>query len=106
MNKKRYERWWQLHVRVARGESLSAAEQVLYDAGLADLDAEDKAQWEDANLALLRRLKEEIERLESTHAQLQARSHRLDRQIWTLEGAYMGLTGLELSSQGHATSPV
>ena len=42
-----------------------------------------------------------VERLEMTHAQLQARSHRLDRQIWTLEGVYMSLTGLELSRQDY-----
>lgn len=101
-----YQRWWQLHIRVARGESLGVDEQALYEAGLTELDIEEKRQWEDAGLELLRQLKAEVEGLEAAHAQLQARSQRLDRRIWTLEGAYMSLTGLELSSQSHVASPV
>lgn len=100
------QQWWQLHIRAAKGESLSAGEQAVYEAGLAELDAEEQLLWQDANLDLLRRLKAEVERLEATHAQLQATSQRLDRRIWTLEGAYMGLTGLELSSHSHAAPPV
>jgi hypothetical protein len=42
---------------------------------------------EDAGLKLLRQLKAEVEGLEAAQAQLQARSQRLDRRIWTLEGA-------------------
>lgn len=106
MDKATYQQWWQLHIRAARGESLSAGEQAIYEAGLAELDAEEKLLREDANLHLLRRLKAEVERLEATHAQLQAKSQRLDRRIWMLEGAYMGLTGLELSSQSHVASPL
>lgn len=106
MDQATYQQWWQLHIRAANGESLSTGEQAVYEVGLAELDAEEKLLWEDANLDLLRRLKAEVERLEATHAQLQAKSQRLDRRIWTLEGATMGLTGLELSSQSHVASPV
>ena len=104
MDQTTYERWWQLHLRVAKGEELDAAERVIYAAGLTELDVEEKTQWENGNLTMLRRLRAEVESLETTRAQLQARSHHLDRQIWTLEGAYMALTGLELSSQGYAPS--
>ena len=55
---------------------------------------------------MLRNLKAEVDLLEATHARLQAKSTRLDRQIGTLEGAYMMLTGFSLSGQSHATSPV
>lgn len=106
MDQATYQQWWQLHIRAARGESLSAGEQAIYEAGLAELDAEEKLLRENANLDLLRRLKAEVERLEATHTQLQTRSQRLDRRIWMLEGAYMGLTGLELSSQSHVASPL
>jgi len=106
MDQTTYARWWQLHVQVARGEELDAAERAIYEAGLMDLDAEEKTQWEDSDLTTLRKLKAEVESLETTHVQLQVRSHRLDRQIWTLEGAYMVLTGLELSGQDHAPFPV
>ena len=106
MDQTAYQHWWQLHVRAARGESLSASDRALYEAGVAELDAKEKAQWEDANLEQLRQLKAEVERLEATHAQLQAKNQRLDRRIWTLEGAYMSLTGLELSSQHYVASSV
>ena len=102
MDQTTYERWWQLHLRVAKGEELDAAERVIYAAGLTELDAEEKTQWENGNLTMLRRLRAEVESLETAHAQLQVRSQHLNRQIWTLEGAYMALTGLELSSQGYA----
>ena len=107
MDQTTYERWWQLHLRVAKGEELGAAEQAIYTAGVTDLDAEEgQTPGENSNLTLLRRLRTEVESLETTHAQLQAKSRRLDRQIWTLEGAYMALTGRELSGQGYALSPI
>ena len=106
MDQKTYERWWQLHLSVARGEVLEVSEQVLYQAGLEELDAEEKASWEDENLRTLRKLKAEMEQLERGHAELQSKSRTLDRQIWLLEGAYMGLTGLELSGQNHAASQI
>ena len=76
MDETTYKRWWQLHLQAARGESLDTTERALYEAGLVALDSEEKASWEDTNLALLRQLKAEVERLAMTHAQLQARSHR------------------------------
>jgi len=107
MDQTTYERWWQLHLQVAKGEELDAAEQDIYAAGLLDLNAEEeKTPWENSNLTMLRRLRTEVESLETTHAQLQAKSRRLDRQIWTLEGAYMVLTGRELSGQGYAPSSI
>ena len=106
MDQATYARWWSLHARAARGENLDTAERAAYEAGLANLDADEKIAWGDDAVTLLRQLRSEVERLEQAHAQLQARSQQLDRQIWTLEGAYMSLTGFELSSQGYATSPV
>ncbi len=82
MDQASYQPWWQLHIRVARGASLSTGEQAVYDAGQAELDAEEMLLWQDANLDLLRRLKAEVDRLEAAHAQLQAKSQRLDRRIW------------------------
>ncbi len=106
MDQTTYERWWQLHLQAARGAALGPTERAAYEAGLVALDSEEQAQWGDTDLALLRRLRTEVERLETTHAQLQARSQRLDRQIWTLEGAYMSLTGQQLSKQSYVASPV
>ena len=106
MDQATYDRWWQLHLRVAKGEVLESTERATYEGGLAVLDAEERAQFGDASLTVLRNLKAEVDLLEATHAKLQAKSTRLDRQIWTLEGAYMMLTGFSLSGQGHAPSPV
>jgi len=105
MDQTTYEKWWRLHLRVARGEELDAAERSIYEAGVMDLDAEEKTRWENSDLRTLRMLKAKVESLETIHTQLQSRSHRLDRQIWMLEGAYMMLTGLELSGQDHAPFP-
>ncbi len=33
-----YQRWWQLHLRVAKGEELDPSEQMVYDSGLKVLD--------------------------------------------------------------------
>ena len=106
MEQSTHERWWQLHVRTAKGEDLDPGERETYEAGLSDLDADEKKQMKNGDLLMLRRLKSEVENLETTNAQLQARTHRLDRQIWTLEGACMALMGLELSSLDNAPSPV
>lgn len=101
-----FERWWQLHLRVARGETLDPEAEAEYAAGLAALDAEERAEWGSADVALVRRLKADIEALQAAHQRLQAKSQLLDRQIWRLEGAYMALTGVELGSQDHVPSPV
>jgi hypothetical protein len=101
-----YRGWWKHHQRVVRGETLNPAEQAEYDAGLAVFDYEEKKQLEDGDLAVLRTLRAEEKRLETAQVQLQAKNQRLDRQIWTLEGAYMMLTGLELDNPGYAASPV
>ena len=92
MDQTTYMQWWQLHLRVARGDELDAAERATYEAGLIELDAEEKTQWTDGDLIRLRRLKAEVESLQSTRVQLQAKSRRLDRQIRTLEGAYVALS--------------
>ncbi len=97
--------WWKLHVRVARGEALSQDERRIYEAKLKHLDAEEKQQWTETDMTMLRQLKSEVESLQNTSAELQAKSDALDRRIWTLEGVYMALMGLDLSSQDHAPSP-
>jgi predicted RNase H-like nuclease (RuvC/YqgF family) len=106
MDQTTYVRWWQLHLRVAKGDELDAAERATYEAGLIELDAEEKAQWTDNDLTRLRKLKAEVESLQATRAQLQAKSRRLDRQIRTLESAFVALTGIELSGLDRAPSPV
>ncbi len=98
-----YERWWQLHLRVARGETLSAPEQVVYQAGLDPLDHEE-AQGEPEGLVALRTLRAQIERQTAVHAQRVGRSAQLDPQIAALERTYQQLTGYDLAVDTHAPS--
>ena len=103
MDEKEYQRWWQLHLRVARGETLDPAEEAEYNAGLETLDQEEKAQFDQNGLTRLRRLRAQVEQTRATHSQLLAKSARLDEQIAALEGAYQSLTGYELVGEPHAS---
>ncbi len=104
MDETTYQQWWRLHLRVARGEKLDAAEQAAYESGLEVLDQEEKEQFAPNGLAMLRRLRAQIEQLQAIHTQLLAKSARLDEQIITLESAYQSLTGYELAGEPHAPS--
>lgn len=42
MDQETYQRWWALHLRVARGEERGAEEQALYTAGRLQLEREEK----------------------------------------------------------------
>ena len=57
MNQTAYEKWWKLHLQVARGENLNKDERAAYESGLQELDSEEKQQWKDGSLAELRKLK-------------------------------------------------
>lgn len=104
MDEKTYKQWWQLHLRVARGETLTPAEQIEYDTGLEALDKEEKEQLQPDSLNALRRLRTQVEQLQSTHAHLSAESARLDKRIAILEKAYQALTGYQLANEPHASS--
>jgi hypothetical protein len=104
MDEKAYQRWWQLHLRVAKGEKLSRLEQMEYDRGLQIFDSAEKEQIEPVTAAALRQLRAQIAQLQTENAQLQAGSARLDRRIRALEKAYMKQVGYELASSAYATS--
>lgn len=42
MDQQAYNRWWALHVRVALGETLAAADHGFYEAGMKERDADDE----------------------------------------------------------------
>ena len=44
MDDSAFQAWWELHVRVARGESLAPAEQVIYEATRVALDDEEQRE--------------------------------------------------------------
>lgn len=41
MEEKQYKIWWELHRRMAKGETLSEEENEVYQAGLAEMEAEE-----------------------------------------------------------------
>ncbi|MBU0511938.1 MAG: hypothetical protein KJ638_09595 [Chloroflexi bacterium] len=104
MDEKTYQRWWQLHLRTARGERLATSEQAEYSYGLESLDKEEKGQIEAAALVSLRRIRDQIMRLQTNHARLAAKSARFDEKIATLESAYRSLTSYELDVEIYAPS--
>jgi hypothetical protein len=76
-----FQRWWPLHLRVARGESLSDEEQTIYQGYLRGLD-------ESENLEPLQRAKQartDLRNLEAERRQLEVRRQELDAEISALE---------------------
>ncbi len=98
------QRWWMMHVRVARGENLGPAEQDEYDRLATLFDREEKAQLGPTDQTLLRKLRTQIEQLQAEHSRLAAKSANLDRQTQALERTYRALTGYELAVGAYATS--
>lgn len=79
-----YQTWWALHLRVARGEGLSAEAQVSYEAGLQQLHQEEA--W-DHDIVTLRQARATVAALEAEQAQWRTRREQLDAEIVTLEAA-------------------
>jgi hypothetical protein len=75
--------WWELHLRKARGESLSGEEQNRYDAEIAKQDREAAPLTND--LESLRRMRCESEELASANARLVDRIADLTRQARAVE---------------------
>ena len=90
MDEKTYERWWQLHLRVAKGETLLAEEKVEYETGSAlmdSLDEEGKRIQENDQLRL-EKLRSYIDQLETRNQELIQKNKELDKKIKRLEKAY------------------
>ena len=81
MDQTTYRQWWQLHLRVARGDSLSPDEQSSYYAGHRELEREERLlETEQA-----RQTREHLAALEAEHADLERRRQQLDAEIRRLE---------------------
>lgn len=81
MEQAAYTQWWQLHVRMARGEKLRPDEQLIYEADRRDLEREEHfAEAIDARAA-----REHLAKLEAEHAELESRRRQLDAEIMALE---------------------
>ncbi|MFM9962652.1 MAG: hypothetical protein ACKV2Q_15685 [Planctomycetaceae bacterium] len=81
MTESAYQSWWPLHLRVARGESLTPDEKSFYDATCQDFDSDEQQQpLRTAQLA-----KAKLQTLEVERTQLEQRRRQLDTQITALE---------------------
>lgn len=77
--------WWELHLRKARGETLSETEQQLYDAETARQDRE--APPLAADLQALKELRDQVRTLARDNTALRARLNDLDAEICRIEAA-------------------
>ncbi|MCI0486885.1 MAG: hypothetical protein L0229_09820 [Blastocatellia bacterium] len=97
MKKQRYKTWWELHRRVAKGESLSDKERHAYEAGRAELEAEEWAGLRQHSPDLrslqtrLRKLTRRNQKLVRQEAELRERAVELERQYLALTGEKLGL---------------
>jgi hypothetical protein len=69
MDQTAFQRWWELHLRVARGQTLPPEEQGVYDAGRQELERDERLQ----EVQSAREAREELRALESELAQLEGR---------------------------------
>lgn len=96
MRNSEYQQWWEYHIRVARGETLSETEAAIYHRGLEELDREEASALQPASLQSLRELRSQIQQKTEHLAQLARRSEHLTQQITALEQNYQQLTGYSL----------
>ncbi|MCB9148740.1 MAG: hypothetical protein H6641_08255 [Caldilineaceae bacterium] len=105
MTESEYQKWWEYHIRVARGEVLNELEAAIYSAGLDELDRAEAEEMELLSLANLRQLRGQIQQRTSSLGQLMQRNEKFGRQITELEQAYEKLTGYSLLMDSHVSSP-
>jgi hypothetical protein len=70
--------WWNLHLRVVRGENLSAEEQARYEVGRADLEAEEVLN---VDLNALREVRSVLTELDRQRAELEQRRRARESEI-------------------------
>ncbi len=99
-----YQHWWQYHIRVARGETLTLEEDAIYRTGIDALDREEAEQLQLASLKNLRHLRMQIQRLTQSLDQFTTRHEQLNRKIAELEQRYQHLTGYSLVTDTHVPS--
>lgn len=76
-----FQSWWELHIRVARGESLTAEESAVYQSGQEGLESGEEAQL----LLRAKHIREDLAALESERSELERRRQALDAEIQKLE---------------------
>lgn len=75
------QRWWELHVRGARGEMLTTDERTFYEASLRQLDENERL----GPLQSAKQARDNLHRLEAERTRLEERRQELDGEIKALE---------------------
>jgi hypothetical protein len=81
MGESTFQTWWELHVRVARGESLTAEENAFYDSHRHNLETGEQSEL----LPGGKHGRDGLTALESERSQLEQRRQELDAEIRLLE---------------------
>jgi predicted nuclease with TOPRIM domain len=89
-------KWWSLHLRVARGESLSAEEMSRYETSLRQFDENERL----GPLQGAKQAHENLQRLEAERSRLEERRRRLDLEIQTLENTLAQQARQALAAEG------
>jgi len=84
MDESAYEKWWALHVRSARGESLSDEEQAIYARGLKQLHNQEVLA---DDVESMRKARKAVMALDTRCDQLHAQRKHLKDEIAHLEAA-------------------
>jgi hypothetical protein len=84
MDEQAYREWWPLHLRFAKGESLSPEEQRAYTEGKRRFREEEALE---DSLVRMRKTREEIKALEKERKLLQKRRRQLQNRVTALEAA-------------------
>ena len=79
-----YQRWWNLHLRVARGDKLDSADQAFYESVRQQPEGEETLRALAPDLGALQAV---IKSLESEHSGLEARRRQLETEIAALESS-------------------
>ena len=77
--------WQALHLRVALGETLSAEEQAVYDAGIRELEAEEEQTLNGSRENLIQARQRNRE-MRAEYDRLQRQIEEMEKQITVLEG--------------------
>ncbi len=96
MDQAEYERWWQLHIRVARGESLTSAENRAYEVGRLELEKTEGF----GELAAAKQAREQLVALDAERDRLEQRRKQLDSEIVALKSSLSGLARQFLGVKG------
>ncbi len=81
MDQATFQRWWEIHLRVAKGDSLNSEEQAVYDAVRQELERNESLQ----EVRSTREVLENLKALEAERSKLESRRQELESEIAALE---------------------